>query len=106
MIRRPPRSTLFPYTTLFRSQALSRRRCLPPDARGAEVSLWLTAWALKRRGRVAGRGEWVKEMPLSCGLPGWHPILWRFYAGFLALPRKTGGIPRVFTALDPHKETP
>src|SRR2546428_8521592 len=28
MIRRPPRSTLFPYTTLFRSaQMLSRQRC-------------------------------------------------------------------------------
>src|SRR2546429_2859278 len=26
MIRRPPRSTLFPYTTLFRSQALPGRR--------------------------------------------------------------------------------
>src|SRR2546422_5607514 len=25
MIRRPPRSTLFPYTTLFRSQARARR---------------------------------------------------------------------------------
>src|SRR5256885_9919439 len=25
MIRRPPRSTLFPYTTLFRSQASARR---------------------------------------------------------------------------------
>src|SRR3712207_9540744 len=25
MIRRPPRSTLFPYTTLFRSPALARR---------------------------------------------------------------------------------
>src|SRR2546426_5930816 len=25
MIRRPPRSTLFPYTTLFRSQRVSRR---------------------------------------------------------------------------------
>src|SRR5690348_17895633 len=24
MVRRPPRSTLFPYTTLFRSQALAR----------------------------------------------------------------------------------
>src|SRR3712207_7994801 len=28
MIRRPPRSTLFPYTTLFRSDALPRRRYL------------------------------------------------------------------------------
>src|SRR3712207_6856174 len=26
MIRRPPRSTLFPYTTLFRSEAQPRRR--------------------------------------------------------------------------------
>src|SRR3712207_7846738 len=26
MIRRPPRSTLFPYTTLFRSRKSSRRR--------------------------------------------------------------------------------
>src|SRR5260370_35950503 len=35
MIRRPPRSTLFPYTTLFRSWSLTchrpRRRIEPPD---------------------------------------------------------------------------
>src|SRR5438309_6934596 len=33
MIRRPPRSTLFPYTTLFRSvaatESFARSRCLP-----------------------------------------------------------------------------
>src|SRR5258708_31786945 len=29
MIRRPPRSTLFPYTTLFRSIALSIIQCVP-----------------------------------------------------------------------------
>src|SRR5256885_12371911 len=29
MIRRPPRSTLFPYTTLFRSRQLSNWRCGP-----------------------------------------------------------------------------
>src|SRR2546426_7136911 len=33
MIRRPPRSTLFPYTTLFRSRA-SDRIAADPDARG------------------------------------------------------------------------
>src|SRR5436309_11542963 len=36
MIRRPPRSTLFPYTTLFRSPARSQRpgpARLPPGAR-------------------------------------------------------------------------
>src|SRR5438309_7040119 len=30
MIRRPPRSTLFPYTTLFRSPRSRRRRHQPP----------------------------------------------------------------------------
>src|SRR2546425_5518048 len=29
MIRRPPRSTLFPYTTLFRSTSISRIRPMP-----------------------------------------------------------------------------
>src|SRR3712207_9434902 len=32
MIRRPPRSTLFPYTTLFRSQGSPWRRCRPSRA--------------------------------------------------------------------------
>src|SRR2546425_9608414 len=32
MIRRPPRSTLFPYTTLFRSLAAARIKLLPPQA--------------------------------------------------------------------------
>src|SRR5260370_3044463 len=30
MIRRPPRSTLFPYTTLFRSKSAIRRTRIPP----------------------------------------------------------------------------
>src|SRR5258705_10084584 len=38
MIRRPPRSTLFPYTTLFRSRGVRRRRlqvggAVPPGER-------------------------------------------------------------------------
>src|SRR5215216_4007856 len=37
MIRRPPRSTLFPYTTLFRSRASSRRaRSLAPRGRSRD----------------------------------------------------------------------
>src|SRR2546429_6213914 len=31
MIRRPPRSTLFPYTTLFRSHTRARRLSEPPS---------------------------------------------------------------------------
>src|SRR5690349_24078106 len=33
MIRRPPRSTLFPYTTLFRSRSGGRRRLRPRQLR-------------------------------------------------------------------------
>src|SRR3712207_6977585 len=36
MIRRPPRSTLFPYTTLFRSDVLGRAP--EPAQRGAEAA--------------------------------------------------------------------
>src|SRR3712207_7124702 len=35
MIRRPPRSTLFPYTTLFRS----RLRVVPDEARGMAIGM-------------------------------------------------------------------
>src|SRR2546421_1307767 len=37
MIRRPPRSTLFPYTTLFRSQIVVGRQCIHEDAVRTEV---------------------------------------------------------------------
>src|SRR5438105_7076483 len=33
IIRRPPRSTLFPYTTLFRSHGTTRRQGLPDQRR-------------------------------------------------------------------------
>src|SRR5690348_17593075 len=35
MIRRPPRSTLFPYTTLFRSAGLGRKPCGLPRQNSA-----------------------------------------------------------------------
>src|SRR3712207_6986804 len=43
MIRRPPRSTLFPYTTLFRSNTAGA--CVPLNVsyhvwRGSEIVLW------------------------------------------------------------------
>src|SRR3712207_9041287 len=41
MIRRPPRSTLFPYTTLFRSDALDEVG--PPGAAGVHRSLGVGA---------------------------------------------------------------
>src|SRR2546428_4385586 len=47
MIRRPPRSTLFPYTTLFRSDPpLERMMVLVHPSGNAEliVPLWKPAW--------------------------------------------------------------
>src|SRR5260370_30649840 len=43
MIRRPPRSTLFPYTTLFRSPLAGGRRS--PRAAGAARPGWRPAWS-------------------------------------------------------------
>src|SRR3712207_8655413 len=60
MIRRPPRSTLFPYTTLFRSRVgrgAARWHRRPAGALGGGVLGWLP----RRRARVApprpGRGD-------------------------------------------------
>src|SRR5258706_16218083 len=43
MIRRPPRSTLFPYTTLFRSHI---RRCAHADPARAADAAWAAAGTL------------------------------------------------------------
>src|SRR3712207_8148267 len=55
MIRRPPRSTLFPYTTLFRSAAPGALALHPPPARGGDDDP--PHDALPRGGRGAVRGD-------------------------------------------------
>src|SRR2546425_1916955 len=59
MIRRPPRSTLFPYTTLFRSHGGWRRelRRLCLAVRDAGKSIRRTGRHRKRSGRCA-RSRW------------------------------------------------
>src|SRR2546422_5360566 len=47
MIRRPPRSTLFPYTTLFRSLLDGQCRLLPPLTR--ELATTGSQWARDRK---------------------------------------------------------
>src|SRR5258708_28593035 len=62
MIRRPPRSTLFPYTTLFRSKLVRVRDdvgadvVVPRSARGAEAALGVHADG-DRRGQFVARSE-------------------------------------------------
>src|SRR2546422_8389047 len=57
MIRRPPRSTLFPYTTLFRSPL----RALGPSPRRAATS----GWRRRSGTRRARRGD-APLAPPSC----------------------------------------
>src|SRR2546429_5902235 len=53
MIRRPPRSTLFPYTTLFRSQrSVCRQRSIPDG--GKHTGRGLAACALASGGSRSG----------------------------------------------------
>src|SRR3712207_7124516 len=70
MIRRPPRSTLFPYTTLFRSRAqvpgrvaVDERDLEPAEAAGE---------ADERSGRVEpiGAGQAADDLPGDLDLPG------------------------------------
>src|SRR2546425_5925679 len=53
MIRRPPRSTLFPYTTLFRSRHAGAHAA--HHGRGIDVShrVGLVGYQLRHRGRAA-----------------------------------------------------
>src|SRR5258707_13965770 len=54
MIRRPPRSTLFPYTTLFRSSVF--------PAHGRHRAMAVPAGAQTRRATAGGSGEHTSEL--------------------------------------------
>src|SRR3989442_7242102 len=66
MIRRPPRSTLFPYTTLFRSRCGASFLILTPMLRGKD-RLWPKLWtevSLIRETSVHSFGH-SRSLPLS-----------------------------------------
>src|SRR2546427_11925229 len=58
MIRRPPRSTLFPYTTLFRSKYTATTACTTPPTAGAVNFCGTTGNNLGVVGLAAGSGGW------------------------------------------------
>src|SRR3989441_8696060 len=56
MIRRPPRSTLFPYTTLFRSRhLLARASVVRADGHSDYGSVFGTFWDVYGRGALGPR---------------------------------------------------
>src|SRR5438034_3813285 len=69
MIRRPPRSTLFPYTTLFRSLVQ-----LPHVAQDADGTDHLAVWITQRRG-VEGRGDHLAADRKSTRLNSSHTVI-------------------------------
>src|SRR2546430_10464993 len=74
MIRRPPRSTLFPYTTLFRSQlahvVLERRELADQRIHLLEVGddLALHRLALRARGHLVRSEEHTSELQSQSNL--------------------------------------
>src|SRR2546422_9003974 len=61
MIRRPPRSTLFPYTTLFRSKGALMTTEMPAEARAADER-WQRMWNHREQLlRVARRRSMSQE---------------------------------------------
>src|SRR3712207_8600404 len=69
MIRRPPISTLFPYTTLFRSPIPSHEAGVVTDDKGNVFYTWIAADRLPYLAVSRDGGEsWSK--PLMIGAPG------------------------------------
>src|SRR2546422_5250926 len=67
MIRRPPRSTLFPYTTLFRSPAGAHR---PQPEAGAGPGDVRVGWAGRSGSLFGGTGHGARSVSPSSSLEG------------------------------------
>src|SRR3712207_7552950 len=65
MIRRPPRSTLFPYTTLFRSRARARAEVVPAELPRVLREAAVHRRTLRRepRGHVPRRTRPLRQRP-------------------------------------------
>src|SRR5260221_3710885 len=82
MIRRPPRSTLFPYTTLFRSARVDRPNQLMPSAVG---------WARRLEGMASSSSlEWMGDRK-STRLNSSHTVI--SYAVFCLKKKKNKSAP-------------
>src|SRR2546427_9917934 len=99
MIRRPPRSTLFPYTTLFRSLRVVEQAVPLEELRGAsELFLTSTSTEVMPVARLDGGA-------VGSGRPG--PVARPLHAGLRErLERDTTRAPAVQEAPPPHARPP
>src|SRR3712207_7193005 len=102
MIRRPPRSTLFPYTTLFRSSR-TRGACItdrPATTSGAEVERFHASFqhVPHRRARVPPRRERLRLDRKSTRLNSSHANI--SYAVFCLKKKKTDTLVRLCMGLE------
>src|SRR5260370_16785959 len=68
MIRRPPRSTLFPYTTLFRSRPIRTPRRRSPSCGSASRNASASSRPFKRRRSEEHTSELQSHLNLVCRL--------------------------------------
>src|SRR2546422_7566368 len=74
MIRRPPRSTLFPYTTLFRSGLERGHRGEGAGREALERILSLMAQAQKITPRTQDFSEWYNDVVMQAELADYSPV--------------------------------
>src|SRR3712207_7792049 len=67
MIRRPPRSTLFPYTTLFRSRRIAGEPLPPPVRQGQPLALQPSQHPDQRDVRQRTRRGPPQDLPAHVG---------------------------------------
>src|SRR3712207_7547898 len=100
MIRRPPRPTLFPYTTLFRSETMARRNPIPQPR-------WITAYtqaSLHQRGLLFSRIDIPPAYRDSSSRSEDHTseLQSRQYLVCRLLLEKKKYLPPVYLSLDSH----
>src|SRR2546430_5881241 len=94
MIRRPPRSTLFPYTTLFRSQRQQREVVVAPCQRGLDHAAVLAPVLSRGREDVRAPGFVPRSEEHTSELQSQSNLVCRL----LLEKTKVADVPDTFTA--------
>ena len=95
MIRRPPRSTLFPYTTLFRS-VVGAKQALGTASVGGSIYQASVAFYTKRVFKATGSTKFYYSEAAKD--PLYQRSLVNFRHRFIVLPKKKEAIGAIYSA--------